>query len=180
MFLLFNSMKKRWKRIKTWMRVNAPQLLESLNPGATKADFIALETAVGKKLPAAFKNFYTIHNGQQEGSDGLVDTDELLSTVRMLQEWRTWKELIDAGTFNDMTGEPDPGVKPDWYNRYWIPITYDGAGNHYVMDLDPAEGGNVSQIVSVDHEDGRRKLLAPSFKVFIKDYVQKLENGEYI
>lgn len=180
MFFLFNQMRQRWKRIKAWLQVNAPQLLEHLNPGATKADFIAVETAIGKRLPLAFKNFYKIHNGQSEGSDGLIDTDELLSTTRMVQEWTTWKELLDEGTFKDFEAQPDPGIKNTWFNQYWLPITYDGAGNHYCMDLDPAEGGKVSQIITMDHEDGRRKLLAPTFKAFIKEYVMKLESGEYV
>lgn len=173
-------MKQRWKRIKAWMQMNAPQLIENLNPGATKAEFATLETRIGKRLPTAFKNFYKIHNGQREGSDGLVNAEEMLSTTRMLGEWQTWKELLDEGTFEDFEAQPDPGIKNTWFNRYWIPITYDGAGNHLCMDLDPAAGGQVSQIITMDHEDGRRKLIAPTFKGFIKDYVRKLETGEYI
>jgi len=162
------------------MQTNAPVLLENLNPGATKADFAVLETAIDKRLPLAFKNFYKIHNGQREGSNGLVDAEELLSTGRMLGEWRTWKELLDEDIFDDGRAEPDPGVKKVWFNRYWIPVTYDGAGNHYCMDLDPAPGGRVSQIIRMDHEIGRRELVAPTFKAWVKNYVKKLQTGEYI
>ncbi len=177
---LFNSMRPRWRYIKSWMEIDAPQLIESLNPGATKSDFITLETAIGKRLPTPFKNFYKIHNGQREGSDGLVDAEEMLSTARMLGEWRTWKELLDEGILDDARAEPDKGVKKVWFNRYRIPITFDGAGNSYCMDLDPAKGGEVSQIIRMDHEIGRRELIAPTFKEWVKDYVKKLETGEYI
>lgn len=176
----WNQMKKSWKRIKFWMQIHAPHLIEFINTGTGTGDFVALETAIGKPLPRTFKKFYKTHNGQREGSDGFIDAEEMLSTQRMLGEWKTWKELIDDGTFKDIYSDPDPGIKNDWYNRYWIPITYDGAGNHLAMDLDPAAGGRVSQIISVDHDDGQRKLIAPTFKDFIKNYVRKLESGEYI
>lgn len=173
-------MKNIWNRLTPWLEVNAKHLLGELNKGATSADFAKLEQTIGAKLPSDFKDFYQVHNGQQEGYDGLIDGEELLSTGRIIDEWKVWKGLYDGGDFKDSCSSPDRGVKNDWWHPLWIPITYDGSGNHFCMDLSPATDGRVGQIIRLKHDDDKRKLVADSFAEWVTRYAEDIENGNYI
>ncbi|MEA5478111.1 SMI1/KNR4 family protein [Pseudanabaena galeata UHCC 0370] len=91
-----------------------------------------------------------------------------------------WKGLLDSGTFQNEDGqdqgcEPDLGVFNVWWSSKWIPLTYDGCGNHDCLDLAPAEGGNIGQIISMWHDDPERKILAPSFRDWLQNYAEELE-----
>jgi cell wall assembly regulator SMI1 len=168
-----------WQKLERWLEEHAAHLLDELNPGALPADIANLEKAIGTPLPSAFRDFYKVHNGQEPG-EGLVETEELLSTERILEEWRVWKDLLDNGNFHGTHSEPEEGVKNDWWNPLWIPITYDGSGNHYCIDLDPAPGGRKGQIIRMWHDAPERPIIADSFHAWIDDYIGQLIKGEYI
>jgi cell wall assembly regulator SMI1 len=91
-----------------------------------------------------------------------------------------WNDLLQGGDFRDAKGNPEAGIKDDWWNARWIPLTYDGSGNHDCLDLDPAPGGNVGQIIGMWHDDAHRALLAPSFTEWLKAFADDLEAGEYV
>lgn len=173
-------MKETWTKIEDWLKKNAGQVYDSLNEGATDNDFEDLEDLIDKKLPDDFKAFYRIHNGQVAASPGLIDGEELLSTERIMEEWSVWKELYDKGVFDDSVSEADNGVKEDWWHPLWIPITYDGSGNHYCLDLSPDEGGKKGQIIRIWHDSPERELIENSFKIWMEYFADDLEEGEYI
>jgi cell wall assembly regulator SMI1 len=173
-------MKETWTKIEDWLKKNAGQIYESLNEGATDEQFEELEDLIDKKLPEDFKSFYRIHNGQDQTSYGLIDAEEFLSVERIMDEWNVWKELYDKGVFVDSVSEADLGVKEAWWNPLWIPITYDGSGNHYCLDLSPDEGGKKGQIIRIWHDSPERELIADSFSEWMGYFVEDLENDEYI
>jgi cell wall assembly regulator SMI1 len=131
-----------------------------------------------KKLPEDFRDFYKVHNGQEADVDGLIDAEEILSIDRIKEQWGIWKELYDNGTFTGKHSDPDDGIKDDWWNPRWIPFTFDGAGNHYCLDLDPDEDGEAGQVIRMWHDDAERIHLAYSFGEFIEGYVEDMEAGE--
>jgi len=173
-------MKEAWTKIEDWLRNNAGQIYESLNDGATDDVLDELEELVNKKLPDNFKEFYRIHNGQDQDGFGLIDAEELLSVERIIEEWNVWKELYDQGVFADSVSEADKGVKEVWWNPHWIPITYDGSGNHYCLDMSPDDGGKKGQIIRIWHDSPERELIADSFQEWIEFFAEDLENEEYI
>jgi cell wall assembly regulator SMI1 len=174
-------MEKLWNHIKDWMRQYAPELLKDLNPGATEADFQALETMIGVTLPEDFKDFYRVHNGQTPTSQvTLWGSEELLSTQRIAEEWKVWKDLYDAGEFKGNTSEPDMGIRNDWWNPKWIPLTYDGAGNHDCLDLDPAADGVSGQVIRMWHDDETRELVGEQFGQWVAYYVEDLQEGRFV
>jgi cell wall assembly regulator SMI1 len=172
-------MEEYWNRIKKWLEQNDSGRLKLLQKGADSTEINLLESTIGVKLPEDFVLFYSIHNGQTPYSKGIIIGEELLSTERILDEWNIWKALIDSNEFTDINGTPDAGIKNDWYNKSWIPITCDGAGNHYCLDLDPAGNGVYGQIIRVWHDDGTRTLEADSFRKWISYFVEDLEDGRY-
>jgi cell wall assembly regulator SMI1 len=106
-----------------------------------------------------------------------------LSFSRILDEWSVWKDLLDDGTFtedgNVFTAEPDDGIKSNWWNPAWIPFTYNGAGDHLCLDLDPADGGAYAQIIRMWHDGVERTLENTSFTEWLTTYTEDLEQGRY-
>ncbi len=173
-------MKETWTKIEKWLKTNAAPIYESLNEGATEEDFEELEDLINKKLPENFKAFYRRHDGQSPTSDGMIDAEELLSISRIMEEWEVWKDLDDKGVFDDSVSDADNGVREDWWNPLWIPVTCDGSGNHYCLDLNPDEGGKKGQIIRIWHDSAERELIANSFEEWINDYADDLEAGYFI
>ena len=169
-----------WDRIDAWLDTNAPDVKKSLNPGATDKDIADAEADLGVSLPDDVKASYKIHNGQVEYDMGFINSREFLSLNRIVDEWSVWNDLLQGGDFSGANGEPDAGIKDDWWNARWIPLTYDGSGNHDCLDLDPAPGGNVGQMIEMWHDDADRALLAPSFTEWLTKFADDLEAGEYV
>jgi cell wall assembly regulator SMI1 len=178
-------MQEIWTRIETWLKVNAPQVFDVLQPGASDAKIKELEDWLSIQLPEDVKASYRIHDGQSTYNYGLIDGREFLSIERIRDEWQVWKELLDSGTFQDDDGQdqgsdPAPGICNVWWSAHWIPLTYDGGGNHDCLDLNPAEGGTVGQIITMWHDDPQRQIVAPSFQVWLEQYAEGLESGRYV
>ena len=184
---MFSFLKKQtddiqsiWNRFENWIAKNASHLSTELNASASENDIDKLEKTIGEKLPKEYVEFLKVHNGQNRDSEGLIETEELLSSERVIDEWSLWKELLDKGDFEDSRSEPSIGIKSDWWNSKWIPITYDGSGNHYCIDLDPDKGGKSGQVIRMWHDSAERELIASSFKEWISNYVSDLEKGNYV
>ncbi len=179
-------MNQAWQKIENWIKENHPIVLDTLNPGATKQDLSELENILGLDLPEDFKNFISIHNGQNWTHLNLFDSDRLLSTEDIIRDWQHWKNVlpeIDANC-REMYGHPasstpDIGIKDDWWNLSWIPITSNGSGDSYCIDLDPTSEGNQGQIIRMWHDVPERELIATSFRDWIYDYINDLESGVY-
>lgn len=176
-------MEEIWLRIESWMQVNAPRVLKSLQSGASETRIIEFEDFLSITLPEDIRCSYKIHNGQSRNGGGLIYGREFLSLQRIKDEWEVWKELLDDGVFNDEDGKdqgsnPVPGIRNLWWSENWIPLTDDGSGNHDCIDLDPAEGGTVGQIITMWHDDADRSIIAPSFAEWLKQYADGLESGQ--
>ncbi|KAF6264373.1 hypothetical protein COO60DRAFT_178714 [Scenedesmus sp. NREL 46B-D3] len=64
-----------WRRIERHLQLHSPQILATLNPGATAQQVQQAEEALGHPLPLAVRCIYRVHNGQdlrldQRGPDG--------------------------------------------------------------------------------------------------------------
>ncbi|MBL7738756.1 MAG: SMI1/KNR4 family protein [Chitinophagaceae bacterium] len=179
-------MKQAWQKIETWIKVNHPAMLETLNVGATSQNFLELETLLEDNLPEDFKEFYSIHNGQSWTHLNLFDGDRLLSIEDIIRVWQGWKTAlpeIDANcreTFGQPArSSPDTRIKVDWWNLAWIPITANGSGDSYCIDLDPDSKGTSGQIIRMWHDDPSRELIATSFRDWIYTYINDLGKGVY-
>jgi cell wall assembly regulator SMI1 len=178
-------MEEIWVRIESWLRNNAPQVLKTLQPGASEAQISELEEFLSVKFPDDVKSLYLICNGQSSYDYGVLDGREFLSLERIKDEWSVWKELLDDGTFQDDDGQdqgsnPDLGICNVWWSPQWIPLTCDGGGNHDCLDLNPTEGGTNGQIITMWHDDDERKIVAPGVRAWFQQYADGLESGQFI
>jgi len=173
-------MKEIWERFEAWIDRYANLLLDDLNGGAEEEHFEPIERAIRSELPQAFKEFYRIHDGQySESEEGLIDTHILLPLEQMLSIWAQLRHQFDEGAFDDLESEPQDGIRMEWWNPYWLPLTTDKAGSFIFMDFAPSRQGNLGQIIYMPRDSAERILLAPSFEAWISRYVRHLEEGHY-
>ena len=173
-------MEVAWARIELWLAEFAPEVLNSLQPGATDEQISNTEAALGVTFPEDVRASYRIHDGQSPEGPGIMDAWEFLSLSRMLDEWRIWKGLLDGGDLADAKSEPEEGVADDWWNPKWVPLTYSGSGDHHCLDLAPMPGGEVGQIVLMYHDIPTRQVVAQSLGEWLKDFADDLEAGRYV
>jgi cell wall assembly regulator SMI1 len=173
-------MEEIWQRIDLWLQANTPQIFETLQSGASEAQIAEVEAALSIKLPEDVRASYRIHDGQSAYKEGLFEGREFLSLARIREEWEVWKDLLDSGDFKGCESEPDVGIRNDWWNEKWIPITYDGAGNHDCLDLAPADGGTVGQIITMYHDSSDREIVSSSLREWLQKYVDGLESGQFM
>ncbi|MCM3628428.1 SMI1/KNR4 family protein [Paenibacillus glycanilyticus] len=171
-------MKRLWDRMETWLKENAPEVLTDLHPGASESEISHLEEAVGFELPSELKESLRIHNGQSGDSQWLIAGWELLSTERILEEWQVWKDLYDSGSFEDWAIEAQDGVANVWWQPAWLPLTYDGSGNHHCIDLSPAHGGSRGQIITMWHDSGERDIAAINYTQWFEHLVSTFEKND--
>lgn len=172
-------MKELWDQFEAWLTVHWPDGLASLNPPATDEELALLEDALGAKLPEDFSECLRVHNGQSDSAGGLFDNSKFLSTGAILEEWKVWKDLLDSGEFEGIHSEPEDGIKSDWWNASWIPMTHNGCGDHYCIDLAPARGGHRGQVITMWHDMLERRVQAKTFGEWFQNYVAAVINGEY-
>jgi cell wall assembly regulator SMI1 len=173
------KMKELWNRLEQWLKEQAPDVYADLNPGVSQLEIDNLEGVIGYKLPNDLRESLMIHNGQRGESDWLFAGWELLSTDRILDEWLVWKDLYDKGTFEDWEVDViHEGIKKVWWNPAWIPLTYNGAGDHHCIDLAPANGGLVGQIISMWHDWEERRVLANGYRQWFEYIISEFESND--
>jgi cell wall assembly regulator SMI1 len=169
-----------WSRIVAWLAVNAPAILADLQPGASEEEIAETEAFLGATLPDDVKDSYRIYNGQAGEGPSLIEYWNLLSLEGIRREWDEWKFLLDDFDEDHARVQPRGPIQKYWWHPSWIPITTDGSGNHLCLDLIPAPGGTVGQIIEMWHDDDIRPLIAPSFRAWLSDFADDLEAGRYV
>ena len=172
-------MNKEFDKFKQWLSLNYSDGLLDLNPPATDAEIEELTIALGVDLPKDFIDVLRIHNGQKGESAWLFDSQEFLSTHRIIEEFNIWKNLLNSELQGKLS-TADEGVKNDWYNLNWIPFTTDGCGNHYCLDLSPSPTGKKGQVITLWYESSEREIVSGSFTQWFEEYVIELFSGELI
>lgn len=172
-------MKKEFDKFKQWLSLNYSDGLLDLNPPASDAQIAELTKVLGVDLPDDFISVLKIHNGQKGESAWLFDSQEFLSTHRIIEEFTTWKKLLKS-ELHDKVSTPDDGVKSDWWNIKWIPFTSDGCGDHYCLDLSPTESGTKGQIITLWFELPEREIVSQSFSLWFEEYLEQLYSGELV
>jgi cell wall assembly regulator SMI1 len=168
-----------WNRIEKWLGANAPEVLDGLNPPATPDQILQAEAALGVSFPQDVRDTFKIHNGQASDTPWLLDGWEFMSVERIVEEWKVWKDLLDGGDFKGTESDSDGHTVTDWWSPLWIPLTYDGAGNHHCLDLSPGRLGRTGQIIRMWHDDAARDLIAPGYREWLLQLANAFEAGKY-
>jgi cell wall assembly regulator SMI1 len=173
-----------WKRIEKALKAD-PAVKKSLRKGVTEDRIGTCEAALGITFPPDLRASYLIHDGQKAGADGLfpegfADLDsvfQMLTLDEIAREWKMWKQLADSGEFKKQKGQPDAGVRSDWWNPKWVPFAGDGGGDSLCVDLAPAKGGTIGQVILHQHAAAGRSKKASSFQALLQQLAEHLEES---
>lgn len=182
-------MKTAWHTLKQWLAQQSELEKFELNPPATQADLLALETDLQIELPQSFKDFLLCHNGQS-GHMGIIDGMTLFSVSQMLECSQDWMQFLEdekewlAEAAAEGDGERHEGVCHEiqdvWWSKKWLPFAIDAGGNVICLDFEPTDVGHYGQVIQMWHDDFDRAFIAPSFEAYFKDYVARIMAGEYV
>jgi cell wall assembly regulator SMI1 len=165
-----------WDRIHRWLRAHAPAAEAGLGPGASEGQLRAAEAAMAVSLPEDVKACYRIHDGRGLYFDGC----HWVSLEETVAEWRFFKDMLDFDAFQSFRkSQPLGPIRPDWWHPAWVPLTTDGSGDLHCLDLAPAEGGQVGQVILLTREDDSRVVVADSFTAWLSRFTEELEQGLY-
>jgi cell wall assembly regulator SMI1 len=167
-----------------WRRYIAPlakqhePFMSYFAPGASAAEIAATERAIGFALPADLAHLLSRCNGSSEAQ--VLPGWELFSADRIVREWRVWEELRrDEFVPEGLACSPTGPIRGDeWWRLGWIPFTGDGGGNHLCLDMDPAPGGAVGQIITMWHDDETREVVENTLTDFVEMIADQVEAGE--
>ncbi|KAL0947444.1 hypothetical protein HGRIS_013551 [Hohenbuehelia grisea] len=186
---------KTWSRLRAWLSHAYPELGDTLNYGILPQDLANIEMQFGFALPAVIRESYLAVDGQEPESsagcsEGLFFGLALLPLEDVLEEWRFWREVDeDPATGGNprlrevMQSLPATWVRKEYSQRGWIPLITDKAGNYAGVDLNPAEGGSVGQVIVFGRDFDTKVVLwngdGPSgWARWLASFVDELENGE--
>ena len=188
-------MRELWNRLERWLDQNVPEILATLNPGASLQEIQEIQHILGVRLPDDYVASCLIHNGQNQELPALIPSgfrgsiggallalgvtnDSSFHTV--LSEWIVKKSVYDDDMY-DEGGRLSEAVKDAWWVPSWIPITSNGAGDGDHLDLDPGKGGRWGQVIAFVHDDyDDRVVQAPSFRTWFEQIVEGLEQGTIV
>lgn len=175
------EVEETWAMIEAWCAKHAPDVLQSLNGPASEEAIAETERELEIQFPMDFRNSLLIHDGQTFDSPWMLYGWELLSLERIKSERAVWKGLLDSGDFDGIDSDADgEHIRTDWWHADWVPITYSGSGDHHVLDLAPAAGGQFGQVFRMWHDDGERLLMGSSFADFLARYAGALASGDLV
>lgn len=167
-----------WDRYVAAIGRTYPAFPTHLSAPARPAALSAAEKALNASLPDDLKHLLSRHGG----CDGqfVLPGWELFSPDRIASEWGVWEELRRTQFVPEgYACEPEgPILGDEWWRLGWIPFCGDGGGNHLCLDVDPAPGGTVGQVISMWHDAAERQLIAASLTDFIELIATDAEAGE--
>ena len=168
-----------WDNLEVWLRANAPAVLDTFRPPASKGDIEAAEDFLGRALPTEYRQSLGRHDGQIDllhsptlYSFGLLECGwALLPVAASLATSQMMGDLLGRGEFK--LRDADGG---DWWSLHWFPITDNGCGDNHCLDLRPPSDAQAS-VITFWHNWRRRPIVAPSFAAWLNSLVVELASG---
>jgi cell wall assembly regulator SMI1 len=172
--------------IELWSRIE-----EKLNSKSTSLTQVLSEPALPNENLSHLLGFNSgildlndslqVHDGQKHGLLPLVEPWILLKSKQIIEQRnRLIKLFLDSNNFDiDAEVETIGFVKPDVWNRNWIPFAADGAGNFLCVDCDPDKGGEIGQVILWASDPPYVEVIAPSYRAWLEQFVSDLEAGKF-
>lgn len=165
--------------------------------GASEAEIQSIEQKLCVRLPDDFRKFYLESNGQKLDELNCGVGTPCIPTMPLggnSEEFCTWGEflslddLVTATLNNRSIGQFDANnfdsddvelIGPVKMHRNHVIFCDPGSGDLIGLDLSPADGGHLNQIVAINHDPFGFAFLAPSFSEFLKLIISALKSGDY-
>lgn len=174
-----NSIKASWEKIAHWYGANSPQGTLTLANGASEEEISSLERLIGMSLPVDVKESYRMHNGNSYLQGLFPYGLTLMSIDRIAQAWLLLVDRVAKGeVVYDENVFPKGPIRKTWWCQKWIPIT-EARADYSCIDMAPAEGGIVGQVICFFHETGPSYVEASSWQAYLSDFADALERGKF-
>lgn len=187
-----------WQRLEAYLARHSPAVLDFLNPPATAVMIREAETELGLQLPSDLDASLRIHDGQPQ-----ITGYEPMPIALVPAEYSpvhghciaTWGQLAPLGhivrctrserrTFGVATAETadlcehDDPIRRD---ARWSCLTFvdPGSGDRLVLDMNPSSSGRLGQVVSIVHDPPGTFVLAPNYRAWFEQLVERYESGRY-
>jgi cell wall assembly regulator SMI1 len=147
----------------------------SLRKGATETAIVAAETLMNVKLPADYRAWLAISDGQEDGGLALFDGDcRMLPLDQVLAAW-VYNAQFVVEEWDDEPVTDDMHVRPYVWHPTRIPIAADYLGNGPFLDLRPGPAGVAGQIIGLvsEHEF---EVIASSLDEYFVRRAEELAN----
>jgi cell wall assembly regulator SMI1/predicted DNA-binding WGR domain protein len=173
---------QRWRDIEVWLGKHAPHALQHFRPGAAQAAIAKAEKKLGRSLPADYKAFLTLHNGQVVDAP-MVEWGSLLPVEELPAMYLELGNVFDEDDEHE-NGEIDrddvsPQVKRVAYSRGWVPIGKSPTGREFLcIDYTPSKRGVAGQIILVVIDGDERTRVAKTFADLLALYFKQAKSGE--
>lgn len=175
-----------WGVIEKWLGTNAPAIRKSLRPPANDAKVGKLQKKLGLTLPTDFVASVLVHDGQKFDSEHGLFPDPIGDETYVLYPladiggaWATMKELHDIGQFKGRKPRGAArGIEYTWWSPKWVPIADNGGGDFFCLDLGPAKGGRVGQVIIFGHEGTALRRVAWSFAEWMDKLAKRYKAGK--
>jgi cell wall assembly regulator SMI1 len=175
-----------YQRVRTWRR-----LLDALGPaadrlalrkGASETSLVAAETLLASRLPADYRAWLAITDGQEpEGLSILPTGGWLLSIDRMLEQW-THERNFDLED-SDALLEAQDDNRARWFVFHPKRITIGGwhflDGDNTVLDLIPGPAGAVGQLMDFVTECDFQ-VIGASFDAYLARVAELVEQKQLV
>jgi cell wall assembly regulator SMI1 len=172
-----------WDKIEAWLRKHAQQAFNQLPKGANQTQLKTVERRLKHRLdgplPGELRACYLRHNGSGDlplfpSSESQDMGFELIPLEELPEEAEAWAESgIDD---SDVTNAR--GIKQRLWAERWIAFARNGVGDYHLIDLEPAKGGQIGQVIEANHETLERKKLAPSLLKLLQSIASRLKSGK--
>lgn len=183
-----------WTQFEDALQRFAPNDHAGLLPPASEEEIEQAEKAMKVKFPAHLRAAYRRHNGVSSalfnGRESRVLFDSgyrWCSLAEMVTKWQRVTRYAEGAEMDDhdFTLFPvrspkwdDLAIRPELWNKKWIPIGVSNSRGAYCVDLAPCARGTKGQVILDSGELGAI-LIAPSLNAWIEFVTQCLVSGRF-
>ncbi len=169
-----------WESIESWPVTPTQKGLSILNSGASPSDIEAFVKEIGFELPKDVEDSFLRHDGMPKENGYYCFWDGNFLSIKQSLDERSEKIRNSQEIF----GEPGSSdyyppelvtgpVKAIKWSHSWIPVLKKNK-EPVCIDFDPDKGGLIGQVIEVDWEGSEVKVIASSYREFLKMVVENL------
>ena len=156
----------------TGQTLETPQVVDDLNPPATKKAVQDLEQQLELKLPDELQQLLAVHDGQNEKGPPAFGLYSFSPISQMANRYTSHKSMPG----DQKQDQPDDErLQPYYWHLGWLPIGH-WEQSELMVDLAPSSKGTPGQVFILGHAGFASLVIAPSLNDFLQLTIKKL-NG---
>lgn len=166
------DVKSKQRVNEVWRVIEQLSENDALLPPVAEEKICTFEEELKINLPLDYRASLTIHEGS---TDWLWDAVSISDIDTVISDWHiNLKSASEDRNIGAVLNSYGP-VRNDLFNKGWIPVAMDNE-IPICIDINPLSDGVVGQMIYVDWEDGKVKVIHNSFVEFLEDGARKLES----